>query len=96
MLACISEFRADKWNPFRGGDFLQKHHIPEFVERHTLVVKNIFHEMLLAAKHAICHLLLMLPYRTQHFLKCHRIAELRYLLELINICYEWGGLLLCR
>ena len=72
VLAILLKALADKPHPVFCGDAIEVHHFAKLIKWHALVLEDVFHEVPLAAKEAVGHPLMVLPYSTQTFLNVER------------------------
>ena len=96
VLAGHGKTVANVIHPIGSPDFRQINHIAEFVKREALPFKKFVHQVLFAAKQAIGHRLLQLPYRTQAFLENLGILEFGNLLKFIDANDEAASFFLCN
>ena len=68
LLTILLKPRTDERHPIFRRDAFEMQHLAKLIERHTTTLKYILHQMLLATKETIRHMLMVLPYTTQSFL----------------------------
>lgn len=94
LLAILLESGTNEGDPIFRRDAFEMDHLAKLVERHTATLEYILHQMFLAAKEAIRHILMVLPSSAQPFLYRQRVGELTYLLKFINAYDHANALLL--
>ena len=95
VLPCVIESSCDVSHPFLLTDFVQEHHVAEFIERHLIVAEDVEKHVALASKHTIPHPVVHLPMRAQFPLESQRIVIRVDILEFINTHNEFLSLFLC-
>ena len=88
-LICFPEIQLSPFFPqYEGLDvsryLLQEEHVTKLVERHLATVKDVGHQVLLAAKETVAHVVLVLPHAAHGALHAQRVGNLTNLLKLID------------